>query len=82
MTFIFDPAVVAQPCRAGCTKHVHADSLPSQGQWGASEDDIPPGWTAQSVFRPGEQLYLCNGCGAEVWEHEVSGHVCAPGRSA
>lgn len=81
MRHIFDPAVVAQPCRAGCTQHVHASTLPGQGQWGPAEDDIPTGWTAQSVYNVQEQLYLCNGCGAEVWESEISGHVCRPGRT-
>lgn len=79
MRHIFDPAVVAQPCRAGCQQHVHAESLPSQGQWGDSTDDIPFGWTAQSVYRPNEQLFMCNGCGAEVWESQVGDHVCKLG---
>ena len=80
MKHLLDPAVTAQPCRAGCTRHVHASVLAGQGQWGESDELIPPGWTAQSVYRPGEQLFLCNGCGAEVWEREVAGHVCSPGR--
>ena len=76
---IFDPEVVAQPCRAGCQRHVHAEGLSSQIDYTPAEDWVPFGWTAQSVYRAQEQLFLCNGCGDEVWESEVAGHVCKRG---
>lgn len=76
---IFDPAVVAQPCRAGCRLHVHGEALPSQGDYRPAEDVVPFGWTSQSVYRGNEQLFMCNGCNDEVWESEVATHVCQRG---
>ncbi len=74
---IFDPAVVAKPCRAGCHLHVHVDWLPSQSDALEPEQYIPAGWTAQTPAHVGEVLFLCNLCGAEVWESETATHVCA-----
>lgn len=73
---IFDPAVVAKPCRVGCTEHIHADYLRSQVDSPEPEHVIPAGWTVQTPSRAGETLFICNGCSAEVWESEVADHVC------
>lgn len=76
MLGIFDPEITAKPCRAGCMAHVHADDLRSQVDAPEPEHVIPPGWTAQTVARPGQTLYVCNGCEDEVWEADVPTHVC------
>lgn len=76
---IFDPAVVAKPCRAGCTAHVHADWLPSQVDAPEPEQYLPAGWTAQMPVRGDETLFVCNLCSSHVWESETATHVCGSG---
>lgn len=82
---IFDQAITAQPCKAGCVKHVHAAHLPS-GNSGPDALEIgggtPKGWTVQGVAPPLERddlmWFMCNNCDALVSELEVEGHRCAP----
>lgn len=79
---IFDPAITAQPCRAGCRRHVHLDSLPSS--FDDRRNDLgggtPPGWTTQPRpwNAPDDELmwFMCNSCEELVREDEVEGHRC------
>lgn len=78
---LFDQAVVAQPCKAGCRAHVHAPHLPS-AYTGPDVLEVgagtPKGWTVQGTPVPdaSEMLFVCNGCEDVVRESEVAGHRC------
>lgn len=80
---IFDQAITAQPCKAGCRAHVHAAHLPS-AYWGEDVLELgggkAPGWTAQGaprLERDDLMWFQCNGCGELVSELDVEGHRCA-----
>ena len=81
---LFDQAIVAQPCKAGCRAHVHAPHLPS-AYTGPDVLEVgagtPKGWTVQGTpppEAPSSHLmwFQCNVCDALVSELDVSDHRC------